>query len=111
MNIKTLINPLIFGREGIDDKLWKIRVSQTTEKGYTAKVYLTNTISIKSAYDGYSAQDVPIKLTFKLTLDGHLEYWQSGLIMRTSGSTQTKAREILKESFSKIRLINNNGID
>lgn len=106
MNITNIINPLIFGREGVNDKLWKIRVSQTTEKGYTAKIYLTNTIPIKSAYDGYKDQDVTFKLTFRLTLDGYLEYWKSGLIMRTSGSIQEKARAKLKEAFSKIKLIN-----
>ena len=106
MNITNIINPLIFGREGINDNLWQIRVSQTTEKGYAAKIYLTNTVSIKSVYDSCKDQDVAFKLTFKLTLDGYLEYWQSGLMMRTNGSLQAKAREKLKESFSKIKLIN-----
>jgi len=32
MNIKSIINPLIFGREGIDDNAWKIRTSVTNSK-------------------------------------------------------------------------------
>lgn len=106
MNIKSIINPLIFGREGIDDKLWKIRVSQTTEKGYTARVFLTNCILIKKVNRGYEDSLADLKLTFKLTLDGKIEYYKASITGRNNGPMQLKARNKARELFSELRLTN-----
>lgn len=48
MNIKSIINPLIFGQKGIDDKAWKIKFTRDNNGSLGFYIRCKNTFSFKT---------------------------------------------------------------
>lgn len=99
MNIKSMIKPLLFGREGIDDNAWNIKITVTN---YRSDPKLR--IKCQNTYTNKTKRGIEKISEFNLILfvEENGDFKFNRITLCVSGSTNTDHRFITKHSLYEL---------
>lgn len=111
MNIKSIVNPLIFGREEVDDRRWVIKVTVTNSTiESNVRISCGNRIIITSSHG--LKKETRFSLILFINIDGSLSFNKItlGRGQISTKQTRTIAKDLLYKLFRKSierQLVNN----
>jgi len=104
INVKNLMLPLIQGMKGVNDNNWKVKVTASC-RGFATNIVFSNELEMPNTYSYYENRYVRFDITFKVIVDGTIEYYRSSVPRHSNrgGKTQERARAAINGYFGHLR--------